>query len=285
MTAEYYRILFDANDHVTHTNVPQGVSVQPVDPNTVCELVTLNALDPLVDRKPRQPWHAADKPRRADCNVTSLRSFLLEWDKAGSVEEQLKRVKLMGLPFSTAVHSGGKSLHVVVSLTEPTDAVTYRHVGAMLRAAFPGCDRSVGNPSRLTRAPNVTRSSTDTTQTLLDCRGRVAMETLMAWLQMVPGVGDIKPFSVPKKKAPLRPGMTPVWTEHTRRFLAYSAGEGDRHYCLIRAAYEYALNNIPLDVALEQLGAAWSRCTENREQELEQTIQYAYDNLENPGAT
>lgn len=114
---------------------------------------------------------------RKDSNVTSFRNFLIEMDEGAlTKDEQMDLARSINLPFSTAVWSGGKSVHFIISLVEPIDEPTWRKWAEALIKAVPGADPSTKNPSRFTRLPGAFRRDRQTTQNLLYSGGRVPNE-------------------------------------------------------------------------------------------------------------
>lgn len=188
ITQPWRLTLFDANDAVCFTDTPKGIDVAPLgDQTSASEFVCLNALDPLVDHKPIAHWHASNKPRRADHNVTKLRSFLVEFDKRELVD-QIEFIEAVEMPFSLMTFSGSKSIHFVICLETPLSSLedyagTAFRIMSALGGKASGVDESTKNPSRLTRTPGATRSSNGVEQALLENRGRVKNEVLEAWLE------------------------------------------------------------------------------------------------------
>jgi hypothetical protein len=153
----------------TGTKVSNGPAAEDV-------YFCVNALHPYKDLNPTQPWHSELKPRRADHNVVSLRSFLLEIDE-GPLEAQEKILR--SLPISTLTYSGGKSLHGLIVLQEPLQALTaYKHLASRLLLALPQADKACRNPSRLSRLPGRIRPDTGKMQELLYLNGRVEFSAL-----------------------------------------------------------------------------------------------------------
>lgn len=109
------------------------------------------------------------KPRRADINVSSFRSFLFEMDSIPLIN-QLEILCNCGIPFSTIVYSGGKSYHAILSLETPLDGChtengidAYKHIWKRLEAKIEKYANELGfnkvvdpsskNPSRFSRFP------------------------------------------------------------------------------------------------------------------------------------
>lgn len=116
---------------------------------------------------------------RKDSNVHYFRNILLEFDD-GSPGDQLEIIT--DVPHSTLVWSGGKSHHAIISLEEPCrDRAEYDALVRRIYAKLPMVDKSVKNPSRLSRAPDAMRDNGNK-QHLIHVKGRVSRSELDAWL-------------------------------------------------------------------------------------------------------
>jgi hypothetical protein len=190
-TENFFKILFDEGEYTCFTSSPKGTKVFPVNDKRVwsCEYFCLNPLDGHKDNDPHQEWHSPDKPRRADVNVTNFRNILLEMDTL-SPQEQLSFISNEAkLPHSTAVYSGGKSIHFIISLEEPlsskdqyTDLVC-KIYKALNKIRPDVIDQANKNPSRLTRTPNAFREDKNKTQELLYVRTRIPNSQVIDWLK------------------------------------------------------------------------------------------------------
>lgn len=124
--------------------------------------------------------------KRADDYVTSYRNILIEIDK-GTIPKQLAKLKQSGLPVSSVVFSGGKSLHIIISLTKPLkDRAEYDNWVQAIYAAFDKdgkwVDAACKNPSRFTRLGGSIRPDNGAEQTILQLNGRVDNEAIVEWL-------------------------------------------------------------------------------------------------------
>jgi hypothetical protein len=190
-TSKFFKILFDEGEFTCFTSSPKGTKVYPVyNPiNWTSEYFCLNPLDGHKDHEPHQKWHSPDKPRRADANVTKFRNILIEIDTI-PVHEQVSFIcDYAKLPHSTAVYSGGKSIHFIISLEEPlsskdeyTDLVC--KIYKALNKIRPNViDQANKNPSRLTRTANAFRADKNKTQELLYVRARISNSHITDWLK------------------------------------------------------------------------------------------------------
>jgi hypothetical protein len=83
------------------------------------------------------------------------------------------------IPVSSVVYSGGKSLHFIISLTEPLpNSVEYKNLALRLLKMFPQADKTCKNPSRLSRLPGVIRPETNKMQELRYLGNRVHLAEL-----------------------------------------------------------------------------------------------------------
>lgn len=119
--------------------------------------------------------------RRADANVTHYRNFLIEFDGI-PIEEQVEALTSLQVPYTTLVHSGGKSLHAVIALTNEVSSEEYKELAKLIQTIIWQSDPTQKNPSRLTRVAEAIRPETMAPQTLLDIRNRVTPERLLKWI-------------------------------------------------------------------------------------------------------
>lgn len=228
------QILFEPSDQICHGNLYE-TQVRPL--GTLTDESEFVALNPI-------------RERRADVNVTRYRNILVESDTL-PVDIQLPRLRGLGLPFSAATFSGGKSVHVIISLQEPAaDDAEYRIlVGRVYKALdsldFP-VDPSAKNPSRFTRNPGHWRHDKGAEQALLYLGNRISKSNLLEWLG---------PYC-PETPAPLRQPRS-NWQRtlsgRTLNFLMGGARTGERHRAVISAALDMAECGYTPDECLTKL--------------------------------
>lgn len=125
----------------------------------------------------------AAKGGRKGENVTSFRNFLIEFDEM-SLEAQMEYVKAIQMPYSTALYSGGKSVHFIISLETPlTDVGQYDHFSTYLHNVVKKADPSTKSSCKLSRYPNVRRTETGKLQEVKEIRGRVKNQDFISWLE------------------------------------------------------------------------------------------------------
>lgn len=182
---DFLTTLFDAGEATCFVDNPYGHKVRPVDGDwatyTDNLFFSINPLHLGKDLGASEEWHSPVIGRRADINVTAYRNFLLECD-FGSIEEQYTYLNSLEIPYTTLVHSGGKSLHAIVSLEDPVTADQYRVIAARLHKLCTKADPSTKNPSRLSRLPFRVRPETGKMQELLYLGSRIKNADLLARL-------------------------------------------------------------------------------------------------------
>ncbi len=185
----------------------------------------------MVDHAPCAPYHAPNKPRRADANVLVFRNILLELDK-GPLHEQWQFIHNIAVPYTSAVYSGGKSYHFIISLAEPCQTrqdydLLCRRIYSVLGSRI---DSACKNPSRLSRAPGHIRQETLKEQTLHALHSRVSKSALEDWLRIHE---KPTPQKIPRK---IPTGMDRLLYPSTERFLQEGAPDGEWNISLFKAA-------------------------------------------------
>lgn len=149
---------------------------------------------------------------RATKNISEFRNFVIEFDDI-PIEHQTTLVSRMGLPFSTAVYSGNKSIHFVIALTEAVTQGKYAELATHLKYAVRNCDKACLEPARLTRCPH------DDQPQLIDY-GPVEIAELEAWLAKYPMPrqrvykGDIKTRQVTHRAGRFFAGLSEASEAH-----------------------------------------------------------------------
>lgn len=236
---------------------------------------TINALHPTMDLNPTEEYHSADKPRRADHNVVCHRNILVEMDSI-ALDKQEEFIEQIGMPFSTAVYSGGKSIHYIISLVTPVSAEELRTLSERVYKALGGktvVDTSCKNPSRLSRFPDADRDGV--TQDLMEVRGRIENDTLTTWLTSKLGQ-EVKKSPVNKTyKGDYKAGNG-ILNGYTLHLLMFGAEEGGRNQALFRAACDFAKCGYEREDAIQRLG----RKLDLAEEEIVRTVKSAYRKVE-----
>jgi hypothetical protein len=161
---KFLKLLFDPGQNTCFADNPKGTSVKSA-PDKQDYFFCINALHPTEDLAPSMPYHAIDKPRRADANVVCFRNFLIELDNM-ALKDQISYVTRK-LPVTSITYSGGKSYHFIVSLEQPLeDYEAYCEYVERLVKYIPEMDRACRNPSRLSRLANAIRPENGKVQEL-----------------------------------------------------------------------------------------------------------------------
>lgn len=167
--ASFLATLFNPNETLACANRLQDCKAQS-------QALVMTSRPQWVSVNPFKVWKTND-------NVTSFRNLVVEYDRGLSVDEQLPFMISKGFPFSTAVHSGNKSIHFVCALSEPLkDFEEFREVRRWLDIIFPGADKQVKDPARFTRSPGGVNVKTGVTQELIVLDKRVSPSRLAAFL-------------------------------------------------------------------------------------------------------
>jgi hypothetical protein len=165
---DFLKVLFNPGESICLTDSKYDVSIQKleevdVDKGTLCCINPLNGT-------------------RCDENVSAFRSFLIEVDSMG-LYEQKKYIEGLGVPFSSCVFSGNKSLHYSITLDEdlPSEKI-YRYLAQWILNIVKEADQNCKNPSRSIRFPGNARPDTCKIQKLVDLRKRISLSDLYFWL-------------------------------------------------------------------------------------------------------
>lgn len=164
--------LFNSDENTCASQTPRGITIIPISTiNTESAFFSINPMDPT--------------KTRADSSVIKYRNFLIEFDKL-SLEKQEQHVEEIGMPYSTAVFSGSRSIHFIISLeTELQNEQIYRSIVKRVYKAVGNefVDHNCKNVSRFSRFPGHIRSDTGKEQKLLFVGTRVPLSTLEVWLE------------------------------------------------------------------------------------------------------
>lgn len=250
---DFFNLLFDPGEHTCFAKFAGGTKVYPItahnDVLPWVQFFSINPIHPTKDLNPTEDYHSEDKPRRCDKNVTVYRNILIEMDTI-PLKDQVALVQNMGLPYSTATYSGGKSIHWIISLVHPvSDEKAYRKLVERVQKALGGkavVDQANKNPSRFSRFPGAIRVDKDNAvQKLFKVKSRVDNDVLEAWL-LSKGVKEVEPIK------PNRPiggydnlhnveynnqiNKNRHMNGFTLNFVMFGAPEGERNLSLFKAA-------------------------------------------------
>jgi len=170
---DFLSALFDQHEHACFAKDQYGIKTSCIHSsphhNRVQQFVTLNPLLPGTTRK--------------KVNVAAKRNFLLEYDlELATIESQLEYMDdyFPGL-YTTAVHSGGKSVHFIISLEESVTQEEYDRIFWRLQQYEPHLDPMCKDTSRLTRLGGALRSNGNL-QEILYVGDRIPQQKLESFL-------------------------------------------------------------------------------------------------------
>lgn len=216
--------LFDIEEATCFGRFPKDIHIQKILSNDgFAAFFSINPMDPT--------------KTRSDSAVTKYRNILVEMDKM-PLEQQDQHITEIGMPYSTAVYSGSKSIHYIISLEEElADEQIYRSfVKRVYRAVgMEYVDQTCKNPSRFSRLPGHIREETEKEQKLLVVNKRVPNGELEEWLLS----RGIKPEEVwdnltPEARSDFKnPGRLYAGTKN---FLLYGAQKGEWNARIFKAA-------------------------------------------------
>lgn len=237
---ELIRCLFDKEDSTCFSLTPRGIDILPV--TTMHTNAAFFSINPMDQSK-----------TRSDGAVTTYRNILIEMDKM-PLEEQDEYISTIGLPYSTAVFSGSKSIHYIISLEIPISSESeYRALVKRIYKAVGDTivDQANKNPSRFSRLPGHIRGDTGKEQKLLCVNGRVPIEALEGWLESrgAPKEDLWEILSEPRSlyKNPVR--LYPS----TKSFLMYGAPRGEWNQSLFKSAADLCRCGYTEEEAMNEL--------------------------------
>jgi hypothetical protein len=206
---QFLEVLFDA-DHVSTCGYDdKGATYpKPVFPDLIPDRGTKFSINPIID------WRNEENVLKA-----GLFSMLFEMDKTPEGkriprEEQIRLFKSSGLPFSTMMWSGSKSVHVIVRLDrqipkdlfkplwEAIERVLTKH-GCFIDPATKKIPQISRMPESIRKLPIYDDDGTiidyeDSKQDLIEVRTRISLKQIASWLkengEKVIKPKPIKPF-------------------------------------------------------------------------------------------
>lgn len=247
-------VLVPTPDSVAKRKLTFEDAIERVRPSAI----TLCALNPI-------------KGYRSDANCTHFRNFLVEMDY-GPILEQLAYVNKIGMPFSAAIFSGNKSIHFLISLDRdlPSEKV-YRLFSQWLLGVVTLADQNTQNPSRSIRVPGAFREP-GKQQLLMEYRGVIKVEELVAWLSRHPGA---KPQEKQQRSVSDKPDIEGVKPWVARRLLD-GIVPPNRNKQWFTVAVEFALSGFSEDDTIDTLRPYFEPDRDFKEKEWEAAIQSAF---------
>lgn len=248
---QFFDLLFDPGESTSFGKFKEATKVYPVSSHSQhldwVNLFCINPLHPTKDLNPYEDYHHEDRPRRCDKNVLVYRNILIEMDSI-PLKEQMEHIQNLGMPWSAATYSGGKSIHWIISLEDPiTTEKEYRKVIERLHKALGGkayVDVACKNPSRFSRFPNVPRHDKDgKQQSLYKVQTRIKLADLVAFIDSkVPPEDDYceRYAEATGRSYKSTSQSSGILNGFTLNFIMMGAPEGERNQSLFRAACDMA---------------------------------------------
>ena len=177
---EFLKVLFDVDDQVAF-GIDDKSACKPIDPYP--EFLTTNANKFCIN--PLDKWRNTE-------NVTKITALLFEMDKDedGNVidaKEQIKMFIESGIPYTTLVFSGTKSVHAIVRFEEPIEQEWCRswwwaNNRIKDNKGLP-IDPATMKIPQLSRVPNSIRESNGKKQSLIDIQTRRTQAEVKSWIE------------------------------------------------------------------------------------------------------
>lgn len=191
---KFLTVLFDEEDRVAWGDEPKTCN-KPLDP-----------IPGFLDTEDMRFCINGLKEWRNTPNITQFTSLLFECDdKRYSTEEQAEMFNQSGIPYTTMVESGNKSIHVIVRFSEPMKSKAHhdkwwKAISLALRKWGIVSDDRARLVTQLTRMPGSTRKDTGQVQKLIHIGERIEMTRMKEWLAL--NHVEIEPV---KEREPLPP--------------------------------------------------------------------------------
>ena len=177
---QFLEVLFDPNDKVVFGDSPKTCN-KPID--AIPFFLNTNAMQFAIN--PFDKWRDTDNLK----GIVNL-LFEIDEDQLGNKVDEETQEKLFldsGIPFSTMVSSGNKSVHVIVRLTEPLEngelqeRVWFTVARALAKHGIIA-DKRARLLTQISRVPGSIRKKTGLMQTLKHIRKRVSLQELTEWI-------------------------------------------------------------------------------------------------------
>ena len=263
---EFFNTLFNENENVCFGRTLYDTAASPV--NKVprnCEFFTLNPI----------------RTRRKGEDVTAFRNILIELDK-DSIKKQLNRIKKIGVPYTSLVFSGGKSIHCIISLEQPLkdrEEFTRYILLAWTAYGFKKIDKNCKDPARFTRFPNSVRVDTGKIQELLELKERIPNELFLNWCKSQLGSNKFMELYYPPIKPIYRIAYnTKLWMSKATTELIENGttNETSRHEAFVKAVVQLKKTGYEDDNIYELLANRFEEMIPERNiRELKDIIKWA----------
>lgn len=225
-----------------------------------------------------------------DANVASFQNILLELDWRGLQAQEKQVEQFLDLPFTMKTYSGGKSLHYIISLSDPMQLEEWRDVVKFLLFAVKRADPKCKNPARLTRTPNIMRDGT-TCQTLIHCEpvplptnqfrdwlnsGRMLAERI---------VYDVKleheaAIRAKQREVARSTGAAPAWVDRLLADPTKHVIQGSRHATIVNVAVTLYSAGFDLETYIEPRLMELALALDKSEQEVYSILNWVERNVQ-----
>jgi len=178
-TYNFLKVLFDPEDNVAWGKDDKAACT----PKNPWINFGSNASDAKFCINPLHTW-------RNGKNTTAINSLLFEMDKDENdqvipIRDQVLMFKNSGIPYSTMVYSGGKSVHLIVRFKEPLDEKMFRPTWLAIDKVFKlkgiPVDPATMKIPQLSRIPGAIRDN-GKEQKLIVIKDRVDISDMNRWL-------------------------------------------------------------------------------------------------------
>jgi len=192
LVKEFYNVLFDKDEYTCFGDSIKETQTQLVSRQGLKTDKQYFSINPIIKSRTRSKH-----------NVSQYRNILVEIDKDPDGnpiprEIQKKMFSKIGIPYATLLWSAGKSLHGIISLSEPfEDIVEYNQavlaVYRVLQKNKVWNDESVKDAARFSRAAGALRIGTREFQPVEQVKTRITRQEFDDWLERYDEeVGEIK---------------------------------------------------------------------------------------------
>lgn len=265
----FYSTLFDPEDNTCFADSAYG--------NTLYPVAEVDEVEPYYKKLQYFSINPmAEGTTRADANVVKYRNFLIEFDGL-SLEDQLKHVKHLKMPYSAVTFSGNKSYHFIISLEVPLES--RKHYDFVARWIYNilgnGVDTKNKNPSRFSRVPNGTNQKTQAEQSLCKVTKRIDNNSLEAWLLAHP---EHQPEAKPQYEyvPPSEVADYMLLSRWTRYLLDNGIYEGKRNDTFYKMAFDFQKAGYSLEEALSEVFSHPNVISDLPQDEIMRTFSSAY---------
>ena len=198
---EFLEVLFDSDDYVAFgkNDMAASKAIYPIP-----EWYTTNAMKFCINPLGR------DQRRNGENIGDNIYSFLFEMDKDENnqiipAKEQIRMFVNSGIPYTTMVYSGSKSIHLIVRFTEPITQKWFRSWWEAMNRVLVNkglpIDPATMKIPQLSRVPNSMRDvdGDKVCQKLIHINKRIEQSEMLEWLELN-GEEVLEPYVPPVRE-------------------------------------------------------------------------------------